>query len=106
MDVSDTPSQAGNAPLARFHATVEGRVQGVGFRYFVQETAVMLGVNGWVRNRWNGSVEVIAEGSRAGLEKLAQALQRGPRASSVSNLSLEWQPAAGEFNDFRVRLTE
>lgn len=47
----------------RLYAVVEGRVQGVGFRYFTQERAVLLGLNGWVRNRWNGTVELIAEGS-------------------------------------------
>jgi acylphosphatase len=79
-------------PPVRLHATVEGRVQGVGFRYFVQETALALGVNGWVRNRWNGAVEVLAEGDRKSLEQLAAALQRGPRGAFVSDLRLEWEP--------------
>ena len=90
----------------RLHATVEGRVQGVGYRYFVQETAELLGLSGWVRNRWNGDVEVVAEGERPTLEKLITALQRGPRAAYVSRVTPEWLPATGEFGSFRVRMTE
>jgi acylphosphatase len=85
---------------------VEGRVQGVGFRYFVQENAVALGLTGWVRNRWNSAVEVTAEGERSRLEKLLAALRRGPRASFVSDVNFEWEIATGEFKDFRVRQTE
>jgi acylphosphatase len=90
---------------ARLHAIVEGRVQGVGFRVFVQEKAYDLGVNGWVRNRWNGSVEVLAEGERQKLEKLLRALQRGPAASSVYSVHTEWENASGEFNRFSIRLS-
>ncbi|MEW5871325.1 MAG: acylphosphatase [Chloroflexota bacterium] len=90
---------------ARLHAIVEGRVQGVGFRYFVEETAVNLGLQGWVRNRWEGSVEVVAEGPRASLEKLLAALQRGPRAAFVSNIENRWLPPTGEFSRFYVRST-
>ncbi len=91
--------------MLRLHAIVEGNVQGVGFRYFVQDWAVSLGVKGWVRNRWEGSVEVVAEGDRPALDKLLAALQRGPRAAYVSSVQEEWQPASGEFPDFRVRVT-
>ena len=90
---------------ARLHAIVEGNVQGVGFRYFVQETAIQLGLKGWVRNRWDGSVEVTAEGERQQLEKLLAALRRGPRASTVSSVKPQWQEATGEFGHFQVRLT-
>jgi acylphosphatase len=48
---------------ACLHAIVEGRVQGVGFRYFVLEVAELLGIYGWVRNRWDDTVEVLAEGT-------------------------------------------
>ncbi len=89
----------------RLHAIIEGDVQGVGFRYFVQDWAASLGVNGWVRNRWEGSVEVLAEGDRPSLEKLLAALQRGPRAANVTAVHEEWKPPTGEFHDFRVRLT-
>jgi acylphosphatase len=90
---------------ACLHATVEGRVQGVGYRAFVEQVTYELGLKGWVRNRWNGSVEVVAEGERPALDKLLAALQRGPRAASVANVQVEWQPATGEFSRFSVRMT-
>ena len=90
---------------ARLHAQIEGRVQGVGFRYFVEENAFALDLKGWVRNRWDGSVEVVAEGDRQSLEKLLNALRRGPRAASVREVHSEWSQATGEFGNFHVRLT-
>ncbi|RMF43623.1 MAG: acylphosphatase [Anaerolineae bacterium] len=89
----------------RLHAFVEGRVQGVGFRYFVQQRAAALEVVGWVRNRWNGKVEVTAEGTRPALEALLQALHRGPRSAWVRTVEAEWLPATGEFHGFHVRPT-
>ena len=99
--MSETPSKN----LSRLHARVEGRVQGVGFRYFVQESATVLGVSGWVRNRWDESVEVMAEGERAVLERLLDALRRGPRMSFVSNVQVEWAEGTGEWRGFNVRAT-
>ena len=86
----------------RVHVIVEGRVQGVGFRAFVVDQANRLGVKGWVRNRWNGTVEVVAEGEHDNLEKLIAALREGPRVSFVENLNLEWQAATGEFHQFSM----
>jgi acylphosphatase len=91
--------------LVRLHATVEGRVQGVGFRYFTQERAVFLGLSGWVRNRWNGTVEVIAEGPQSDVEILLKAIQRGPHAGTTQNVKSDWQEATGEFTGFRIRQT-
>lgn len=90
---------------ARLHAIVEGRVQGVGFRYFVLENALELGVAGWVRNRWDETVEVTAEGERAALEKLLEILHRGPRSAFVSAVQVEWQAARGEFVRFGITET-
>jgi len=87
----------------RLHAIVEGGVQGVGYRVFVVRTAGLLGLRGWVRNRFDGSVEVVAEGERASLEALVRDLKRGPRAASVGQVAVEWQPATMEFVDFRIR---
>jgi acylphosphatase len=80
-------------------------VQGVSFRYFVSEQAHYLGVSGWVRNLLDGSVEVLAEGPRAQLELLLQALQQGPSMAQVSQVQVEWQDATGEFSSFWVRST-
>ncbi len=90
---------------ARLHATLEGRVQGVGFRFFVQETAVSLHLRGWVRNLWSGGVEVVAEGNRLALEQLLAALRHGPRGAYVSGVDFEWEEHAGEFKSFYVRST-
>ncbi len=91
--------------LACFHAIVNGYVQGVGFRYFVHDMAISLGIKGWVRNLWNGDVEVLAEGERQALEKLLSAIRRGPRTSNVMGIQVDWQPATGDFNDFRISRT-
>ena len=93
------------ANIERLHAIIEGRVQGVGFRYFVLENARALGVTGWVRNRWDGTVEVLAEGERKKLEKLLLHLQRGPRSASVYKITTDWEKATGDFTDFIVRMT-
>jgi acylphosphatase len=90
---------------ARMHATVQGRVQGVSFRYFVTEQAERLGIKGWVRNRYTGDVEVMAEGSRYSLEQFLRALHQGPPMASVSAVDVEWLPMTGEFGAFWVRST-
>ena len=95
-----------NENQMRLHAVVEGRVQGVGFRYFTQERAVFLGLTGWVRNRWDGTVEIVAEGPQADIEILLKALQRGPRAGTTQNVKFDWLEATGEFSSFRIRQTE
>ena len=90
---------------ARLTATVEGRVQGVGFRAFVMDRATALGLSGWVRNRWDGTVELLVEGERAALEKLLSAVRRGPPAAYVTNVKSEWGEATGEFTRFSARST-
>ena len=89
----------------RIHAIVDGRVQGVGFRYFTQERAVHLGLTGWVRNRWNGTVELVAEGPKADLETLLRAVQRGPRVGTTQNVKVDWLENTDEFPSFRIRQT-
>jgi acylphosphatase len=94
-----------NTSKARLHATVAGRVQGVSFRYFVSEQAQRLGLSGWVRNRYNGDVEVLAEGNRHDLERLLSALHQGPPMAQVSDVTAEWLPVSGEFSSFWMRST-
>jgi acylphosphatase len=93
-------------PGKRLHVRLDGRVQGVGFRAFVQQTAASIGLHGWVRNRWDGSVEVLAEGPEPELDRLLSALRRGPHTAIVSDVSTDWQNATGEFSSFSVRRTE
>jgi acylphosphatase len=81
---------------------VRGRVQGVGFRWFVEREARTLGINGWVRNNFDGSVEVLAMGTREQLLELRRRLQQGPRAARVDDVEeYQAQPVAG-LNTFRI----
>jgi len=86
----------------RLHAQVSGQVQGVNFRYYTRVTANEIGVKGWVRNRSNGTVEVIAEGTRPQLERLLQFLSRGPASAIVTDVQTDWLSATGEFADFQI----
>lgn len=88
---------------SRLHAVVSGRVQGVSFRYFVLEQALGLDLDGWVRNRWDGSVEVTAEGPQPKLEILLQALRQGPPMARVEDVDFTWMEPTGEFIGFNVR---
>ena len=86
----------------RLRAVVQGRVQGVGFRYFVLDRAQGLQLVGECRNLRNGDVEVIAEGEQGALEALLVALKQGPRMAHIENVHAVWSPATGEFTGFRI----
>jgi acylphosphatase len=86
--------------VERLHGFVHGDVQGVGFRYFLMREASRLDLTGWVRNRDDGTVEFIAEGRRADLERLKQAAERGPRMAHVDRVESQWSPAAGGLDSF------
>src|SRR5512135_2692924 len=88
---------------SRLDAVVAGRVQGVGFRYFVMGTAWRLGLSGWVANLPDGRVQCVAEGPRSDLDALLDALREGPPAALVTNVSAAWMPATGAFSGFTVR---
>mgnify|MGYP001615963734 CR=1 FL=1 len=90
---------AGDALSLR--ARVRGRVQGVGFRWFVQEKAQSLGLSGWVRNLGDGSVELEASGPKGGLKSLISALEQGPSSARIEAVEAEWggpKPASGGFH--------
>lgn len=84
-------------------ARVSGRVQGVGFRFFVRREASSRGLRGFVRNLPDGRVEVVAEGPREELEALRAALERGPSAAEVESVAVEWRAAEGTFASFGIR---
>jgi acylphosphatase len=90
----------------RLHASVAGHVQGVGFRFFVVDEAQALGLNGWVRNCWDDTVEVVAEGPRPTLEKLLVSLRRGPAHAHVTQVNVDWQTGLGNIHGFDIRPTE
>ncbi len=87
----------------RLDATVMGRVQGVGFRFFVVREAMALELAGWVANTPDGSVRCVAEGPRGDLEALLRRLREGPPAAIVERVSTAWMPATGTLGSFGVR---
>jgi len=92
---------AGKETLSR-RFVVRGRVQGVGFRWFVEREAHILGIAGWVRNNPDSSVEVLAMGTREQISKLHFRLREGPRAARVDDVEeSETEPVAG-LNTFRI----
>ena len=101
MDVrtsgDETPAEKG------LTAIVHGAVQGVGYRYFTQHRASQLGLKGHVSNRWDGTVEVVAEGEEGVLLRLLTHLLRGPRAAWVEQVETTWGPATGKYRRFGIR---
>lgn len=95
-------TDAGQNNLAGVHIYASGRVQGVGFRYFVTHRAAELGISGFVRNTPDGRVEVRAEGTKSALEALEQAVQSGPHLGSVTELDVRWMDATGNYVEFRA----
>lgn len=81
---------------------VRGRVQGVGFRWFVEREAATLGIAGWVRNRADGSVEVLAQGTREQLFSLRSRLQQGPRAARVDDVEETESQVQWDMKTFRI----
>ena len=81
---------------------VRGRVQGVGFRWFVEREAHILGIAGWVRNNHDGSVEVLAQGSRDQLSGLHSRLREGPRAARVDSVEVSDASAVPGITSFRI----
>jgi len=87
----------------RLEAIVHGRVQGVGFRFFVVREARGLGLTGWVANEPAGRVRCVAEGPRPALEALLGKLRDGPRGAWVDRVEVTWSAASGAFSGFDVR---
>ena len=95
------PTERPSIQARRF--VVRGRVQGVGFRWFVEREAHILQIAGWVRNNHDGSVEVLAMGTREQLAGLRSRLREGPRAARVDDVEeSEAEPVAG-LHSFQVR---
>jgi len=93
---------------ARVHIIVEGLVQGVGFRWFVARHAESLNLQGFVKNLYNGNVEIDATGDRSLLEELIKQIKVGPRSARVTNLKVEWKdPASSDstrgLHGFEIR---
>ncbi|HYG66406.1 MAG TPA: acylphosphatase, partial [Anaeromyxobacteraceae bacterium] len=90
-------------PLARAHAFVSGRVQGVGYRFATVDEARRLGLRGWVRNLADGRVELEAEGERSQVEALLAFCRHGPPAAAVDGVEIEWAAHRGDLSPFAAR---
>jgi len=86
----------------RAHLIIEGRVQGVFFRDSTRREAIELGLCGWVKNRFDGSVEVVAEGPREKVETLVAWCHHGPPIARVTRVHEIKEDYTGEFDSFRV----
>jgi len=95
-----TTEQKADVKARRF--VVRGRVQGVGFRWFVEREAHILGIAGWVRNNSDSSVEVLAQGTRDQLSGLRSRLQQGPRAARVDDVQESEAKAVPGLTTFRI----
>ena len=89
--------------MVRLNAVVHGLVQGVNFRYYTQRQARDLGLRGYVRNRPDGTVEVVAEGRRRAVEELFAWLQSGPPMADVQRVDATWTAPTGGWVSFEVR---
>ena len=85
------------------HYVIAGRVQGVGFRYFVENAAARDGVHGWVRNLPDGRVEAHIEGDADAVERVEAALRRGPSSSRVEDVVVDEQTPSGRPTGFSIR---
>ena len=96
-------SDSASAPAQRLSATVVGRVQGVGFRWWVRSAAERLGLSGWVMNGVDErTVEILAEGSVAALDELERLLRGGPPGAVVERLDARRSPASGRYGHFQI----
>ncbi|MEO0086543.1 MAG: acylphosphatase [candidate division WOR-3 bacterium] len=86
----------------RYHIFVSGRVQGVFYRDFTRRQAKRFNITGWVKNLWDGRVEVVAEGEEENLKKFIEELEKGPPAARVENLEIKEEEATLEFDDFEI----
>ena len=94
------------APITEIHVSVDGRVQGVGYREFVRSSADRFGVTGWEQNRNDGSVEARLRGTTEGVEAVIADMRRGPRFAEVASLRIEARPRNEDASlGFEVRRT-
>jgi acylphosphatase len=100
--MTDGPDRPDGRARERLDATVRGRVQGVGYRVFALREADYLDLDGFVANEIDGSVRVVAEGARRGLEALLVRLEEGPPAAIVDRVIARWEPARGIAPGFRI----
>ena len=82
---------------------VRGRVQGVGFRWFVQELAALEGASGWVRNLPDGGVEGLIQGDVEAVDRIERQIRRGPRSAVIDRVDVDDAPASDGLTSFVIR---
>jgi acylphosphatase len=87
----------------RAEITVNGLVQGVGFRYYILRQAQRLGLKGFVKNLFTGEVHTLAEGERGIIEEIIKLIKTGPSHAKVKNCRVEWSDSTDEFTTFEIR---
>ena len=95
-----------NEQNERMHTFIQGTVQGVGFRFFIYQTGLNLQLYGWVRNRINGNVEILAEGSREKLDTLLRETRKGPQMAKIVKVDVEWQKSRNDLPPFTILQTK
>jgi len=91
-----------NMEKVRARVIIEGRVQGVFFRYHTQEMAHQLDLKGWVKNRRDGRVEALFEGEKEKVNQIIQWCHQGPPEARVTEVYLHWEDYSGEFDNFII----
>lgn len=88
--------------MIQYHVLVSGKVQGVGFRYFVQMTAMQYEITGWVKNRSNGMVEIVAIGEQNVLDSFLVEIKRGNRFAKVQKMDITKEEPSELFTSFHI----
>jgi acylphosphatase len=88
--------------MKRIHVIYSGRVQGIGFRFTAERIALSLGITGWVKNLFNGKVEIVAEADEKKIDKFLEEINSN-FSNYIQNQDLDWQEATGEFKNFGIK---
>jgi len=88
--------------MVQAHIFAHGRVQGVNFRYYVHKRSIDLGLKGYVRNLRDGRVEILAQGSQEGVQKLVDYVRGSPGLSYVVKLDINWEEPSNGLSSFRI----
>lgn len=89
--------------MVRLQVTVSGNVQGVGFRYFTQMKAVQFGITGWVKNKANGTVQIVAAGDKDNLDSFIHELRLGNPFSKVEHMEINELSDTETFQSFKIK---
>jgi acylphosphatase len=96
--------ESGRSTTKRVQVVISGRVQGVAFRAYCQRRATELGVTGWVRNLWNGSVEALFEGTDDAVDAMLQWCRRGPSSAVVTGVEITEPEPGPPHRSFYIRM--